>query len=180
MKLAGLSVVREPQKLILRSEADSGVLVKAVLFVGLAMVSLAFLAGISIFAGSAGGDPLKPRSNHVGFLWLVTSGIMLVVLPLYLSQIYKPTVSLELYSADRTVRSNGSIITRFEKIEYLEVAESRDSDGRFQYALTLFWGDGNELLVQRSYDERELLLLADEVSGFTEKPVRNIASTILT
>jgi hypothetical protein len=180
VKIAGLSVVREPQKLLLRSEADSGVLVKAVLFVGLAMVSLAFLAGVSVFAGSAGGDPLKPRSNHVGFLWLVTSGVMLVVLPLYLSQIYKPATALELYGADQTVRSNGSIITRFEKIEYLEVAESRDSDGRHQYALTVLWGDGNKLLVQRSYDERELLMLADEISLFTEKPVRNVPSTILT
>ena len=154
--------------------------IKALLFVGLAFFCLFALALISVFAGKSADDVLSPKRNHVGFLWAVLSGSMLVILPIYLVRVYKPPISIEMHRADRSVRSAGSIVTRFERIEFFEVLEDRDNDGQKVYRLTMFYGDGRELLIERSYDGAGVQALAREMSEFSESRLRLGGGLIVT
>jgi hypothetical protein len=179
-KLTGLNLQEESGRLVLSQETNSESLLKAVLFMSLTIVCLFALAGISVFTGSVNGNIVQPRSNHVGFLWAVTSVAMLILMPLYLSRIYRPQPPLEFLERDGTVRRDGSLLTRFDQIEYLELSEARDADGRYLSVLTMLHGDGRELVIHRSYEERDLLALADRLARYTGTTVRTVSSSMLT
>jgi hypothetical protein len=176
-----MTITEEKERLVLRSEAGSDATMKAILFLSFMMFGLLALGAISLFSGrSSGQDVLMPRSNHVGFLWAIASVAMLVVIPVYLGRLHRPALVLEFLRADKSVRRDGGIITRFERVEYLEVSESKDADGRYQYTLTLLYGDGQELVLERSYDEKAQLALADRLAAFVGTQVRCLSSSILT
>lgn len=113
-----------------------------------------------------------PRSNQLGFLWLSSTVGMFVVVPLYLRQVYGATETTTFSRTRRTVSRNGRPVTRFEKIECLQLRERRDPDGRFLYEVCLIHDDGSEKLLSQSYDERAAMNLANEVAAFSFSQVR--------
>ncbi|MGC4046940.1 MAG: hypothetical protein QM758_24355 [Armatimonas sp.] len=176
-----MTVREDEDRLVLRSEAGSDVTMKAVLFIGITIVCLFALGAISVFSGrSSGQDVLAPKGNNVGFLWAFSTVVMLVVIPWYLSKLHKPSFILELLKKDRSVRREGSIVTRFERVEFVEVSESMDPDGRHTYSVSIIYGDGQELMLEQSYEERDELALADRLAAYIGTQVRCSPSSILT
>lgn len=176
-----MTIREEDDRLILRSESGTDVTVKAVLFIGITIVCLFALGVISVFAGrSSGQDVLAPRGNNVGFIWAFSTVVMIVVIPWYLSRLHRPAFTLEFLKKDKSIRQEGSIVTRFERVEYIDVSESTDSDGRYSYTVSLVYGDGQEIVLEQSYNEREELALADRLAGYIGTQVRCSPSSVLT
>lgn len=153
---------------------------KAMLFVALACFCLFALALMSVFAGKNADDVLSPKRNHVGFLWAVLSGAMVVILPVYLAFAYKAPLVIEFHRNDQSVRSGGSIVTRFDKIEYFQLIEERDNDEQRVFRLTMFYGDGRELPIEKSYDGAGIGAVAREMSEFCGARLRASAERIVT
>ena len=171
-KVGGFTVSGDAYKRIFTLDDHANASVKAVFFAGMACFCIFALAVMSVIAGHSADDVLLPKRNHVGFLWAVSSGAMLLILPLYLGRIYRPPVVLEFHAADRSVRSGGSIVTRFEKIEFFDRLQEHDNDGQTLWRLSLVYGDGRELPIHCSYDGIGLGELAREMAEFSGASVR--------
>ncbi len=162
-----MTVREEDERLILRSESDNSTTARAILFLGITFACLTLMGAISVVSGrSSGQDIASVKGNNVGFLWIVATVVMIVAIPWYLSKIHKPTFTLELLKKDRSVRREGSIVTRFDKVEFVAVSEGKDSDSRYNYTVTLVYGDGQELVLEQSYDEKAELALAGKIAAY--------------
>ncbi|MGC4043947.1 MAG: hypothetical protein QM758_09130 [Armatimonas sp.] len=162
-----MTVREEDERLILRSEGGTNVTMKAILFIAITFACLTLMGAISLVSGrSTGQDIVTMKGNNVGFLWALATVVMLVAIPWYLSKLHKPTFTLELLKKDRSVRREGSIVTRFDKVEFVAVSEGKDSDSRYNYTVALVYGDGQELVLAQSYEERNQLALADRLAGY--------------
>jgi hypothetical protein len=73
---------------------------------------------------------------------------------------------------NEAIYSNNQLITRFSKVEYLQLKESRDPEGKTLVILTMFYGDGRELLIHEVYDERTAGNLANAISTVIHCDVR--------
>lgn len=113
-----------------------------------------------------------PHDNQLGFLWISATVGMFILVPIYLRKVYGATETVTFSRTRRTVTRNGRPVTRFEKIECLQLRERRDPDGRFLYEVCLLHDDGSEKLLSESYEERSAMNLANEIASFTFSQVR--------
>ena len=179
-KVGDFLVSGDANRRVFSKDNGSAASMKAFSFGLMAFFCLFALALMSVFAGKNADNVFSPKHNHVGFLWAVLSGAMLVILPVYLALSYNPPLVIEFHCNDQSVRSGGSIITRFDKIEYFQIVEDRDNDGQRLHRLVLFYGDGRELPIERSYDGAGVWELAREMSEFCGARVRSRVVSIVT
>ena len=109
---------------------------------------------------------LAPRENHFGFLWLFSSIVMLIVVPIYVSRTYKSALVFTFRRADDAFLRDNRLVARLRKIDYLSICEGRDPDARYLYLLNIVYNDGQQMLLHNGYDEREIMNLANEVAAF--------------
>lgn len=116
------------------------------------------------------GDPTRlfePQQNHFGFLWLVATILILVGIPFYVRQAYKSPLCYTFLQGDGgEFLRNGRRVTRFSRIEYLLLRETKDADGRYLYLLDISYNDGLRMMLYNGYDDREIMNLANEISRF--------------
>lgn len=118
------------------------------------------------------GDFFSPRRNHFGVMWGLSTLGMLVGFPLYISRAYRAPVTFTFNGRNGTIFKDNQLITRFGKVEYLQLREARDPDTKFLYAVSLFYNDGLELPIHEVYEEREAGNLANEIATFVHCGVR--------
>jgi hypothetical protein len=112
-----------------------------------------------------------PTQNHMGFLWICASLLMLVLVPLYVLRAYKAALTFTFRRSDDAFLRDGRLVTHLGRIEYLSVRETKDPDARYLYLLDVVYGDGQQMLLHNGYEEREILNLANEISAFVGRPV---------
>jgi len=112
-----------------------------------------------------------PTQNHMGFLWICASLLMLVLVPLYVLRAYKAALTFTFRRPDDAFLRDGRLVTHLRRIEYFSVRESKDPDARYLYLLDVVYGDGQQMLLHNGYEEREILNLANEISTFVGCPV---------
>lgn len=111
----------------------------------------------------------NPRTNHFGFLWLVGSLTMLVLLPVYVARLSRSDVTFIFDRAEAVFRRNGKIMARLPRIESVRIREQRQADGRFLYRLFVIHNDGYEVLIDESSEERETQQLGTEIASFLNR-----------
>lgn len=135
-----------------------------------AVLILGFLSIVqSLETGGNYGDPSRaftPTKNHFGFLWVFSTILMLVLIPLYVVKAYRSALVFSFRKSDNTFRRDNRVVTTLSHIENVNIAETKDPDSRYLYLLHLCYGDGFEMLLHNSYDEREIMNLANEISAF--------------
>jgi hypothetical protein len=107
-----------------------------------------------------------PTQNHFGFLWLVLLLGTVVGVPVYVMRTYKSALVFTFRRSDDAFLRDNHLVTRLRRIEYLTIRETKDPDARFIYLLDLVYNDGEEMLLHNTYDEREIMNLANEISAF--------------
>ena len=120
-------------------------------------------------------DPMHlfaPGENHMAFLWLVSSLLMLVFIPFIVTKAYRGAMTFTFRNSDNIFLKNRRPVTRLDRIEYLILHETFDPDSRYIYRLYVVYGDGREQFLHNGYDEREVMNLANEVSTFVRRPVK--------
>lgn len=171
-----VEVDRNAAELVVTARERGSLPVHGCLFLLFSMGCILLLGMMAVVSQSRfdahAGHFFAPRSNQLGFLWLFSTVGMFLVVPLYLRRVYGATVTTTFSRTQRIVSRNGRPVTRFEKIECLQLRERRDPDGRFLYEVCLLHDDGSEKLLSESYDERAAMNLANEIAGFAFSQVR--------
>jgi hypothetical protein len=160
-------------ELILRLENRGELSGKGCALFAVTMTTVMILGFLSIIqtvdTGANFTDPTQaftPTQNHFGFLWVFSSVLMLVLIPLYVVKAYRSALVFAFRKSDNTFRRDNRVITKLNRIEHISVCETKDPDARYLYMLHLVYGDGYEMLLHNGYDEREVLNLANEISAF--------------
>lgn len=135
----------------------------------LGLLSLAHDTQPPLTHGEAGF--FQPRGNHLGFLWLVSSLLLLILTPVYLLKTDRSHLSFSLDRARGQFRQNSVVITSLRRIEQVRIRRLVDPDRTPLYRLLVIYGDGHEILIHHSYDEAEIQALADEIADFVAVPV---------
>jgi hypothetical protein len=135
-----------------------------------AVMILGFLSILqTLETGGNYGDPSRaftPTKNHFGFLWVLSTLMMLVLIPLYVVKAYRSALVFSFRKSDNTFRRDNRVVSKLSRIENVRIAESKDPDSHYLYLLHLCYGDGYEMLLHNGYDEREVMNLANEISVF--------------
>lgn len=120
-------------------------------------------------------DPMhlfSPSENHMAFLWLVATGLMLIFVPYIVNRAYKVAMTFRFSKAENAFFKDRRRVTRLDKIENILLHETKDPDSRYIYRLYVVYGDGQQLFLHNGYNEREIMNLANEVSVFVHRPVK--------
>lgn len=174
-------VGRGDDTLTLRLENRGELTVKAVLLFSFTMTFILIVGVLSVIQTANVGsrttldDPqtlFAPTRNHFGFLWLVASLLMFILVPLYLRRTYRSTLVFSFDRAANAFTKSGKQITRLTRIEYICLRETKDPDGAYLYLLSILYGDGYEVQLYNGYEERTAMNLANEISTFIHCPVQ--------
>jgi hypothetical protein len=106
--------------------------------------------------------------NHFTFLWIIGIAMMLIGVPVYVGRAYRAALTFTFDKQAGVLRENNLRIVGLSRIEYVNIRETTDSDGRYLYLLRISHTDGHEVLLYNGYDEREVLHLASEIASFLE------------
>jgi hypothetical protein len=173
-------IKRTPDCLTLRFDNRGEVTLNGCIFFFVGMVCIACLGVLSVIQSAdsqnqkVATDPahmIGVHTNQSGFLWVVSTIAMCVLLPLYLWRLQRSAAVFTFTRPTNLFARNGKTITSFAKIEKLQIRETRDPDRRFLYEVELLYGDGYSVFLHNTYEEREAGNLAKEIAGFIEVPV---------
>jgi hypothetical protein len=120
-------------------------------------------------------DPMHlfaPSENHMAFLWIVATGLMLIFVPYIVNRAYKASIRFRFNKTENAFFKDRRRITRLDKIEHVLLHETKDPDSRYIYRMYIVYGDGNQLFLHNGYNEREIMNLANTVSVFVHCPVK--------
>lgn len=156
------------------------VTLRAALLFGVGMVCILILGVLSVVIGSTPGvlgpsgaeRALAPKANHIGWLWAFSCILMALGLPVYVWRSAASSTRFLFDRPTRTVRMNRRLLTKWHRIEWLEISEGRDPEGRFLYTIWLSYGDGLSQPLHHGYEERAAMNLANEIARFLGSDLR--------
>jgi hypothetical protein len=147
-----------------------GIAMISVMVMGFYAVMMALREGIDDSAGF-----LDPRRNHFGFFWMITSGLMLVSIPVYVVWAYRSRLTFRFDRTDNSFLRNGRRIGRLDRIECIRIRHEHDPDQNFSYRLIVEHGDGHQQVIDDSYDPMDVRPLAQILSDWLLVPLREEA-----
>ena len=112
------------------------------------------------------GRFFAPQENHFGFVWILSCGLMLVLMPYYVIRIYRASLVFTFRRSDDVFLRDNKLVAPLRRIESLVISETCDPDDRYLYLLHLVYGDGRQMLLHNDYNEREIMNLANEIGSF--------------
>lgn len=175
-RVGPFDVTNSPDQLVLRLENRGALTLQVCLLFLFTMMFVLILGIFAVVQTAQSGarsanmdDPARffsPQQNHFGFLWLILSLGMFVAVPVYVRHLYRAALVFSFRRSDEAFLRDGHLVTRLRKIEYLTIREVRDPDARYLYLLNVIYNDGQDMLLHNSYDEREIMNLANEIATF--------------
>ena len=176
-RLGPYEVRRTPEELTLRLDNHGDVSVKGCLFFLVGMICIVIVGVFSVIQSADSKNHKSPtdlehmvgiHTNQSGFLWVVLTLAMVVLLPIYLFRLQHSATEFmfKKTQTENLFLKNRKIISDFAHIENLQIRETYDPDRRFLYEVELFYGDGYSLFLHNTYDEREAGNLAKEIADF--------------
>jgi len=173
-------VDRDAAHLVIRAIDANALPVHGCLFVVFGMACILSLGLLAMVSERRYDDTpfgfFMPRRNHFGFLWLISTGAMVVFLPWWIRRLHGPASVVDFNRPERLVRRSGREIAPFSRLECVALREVNDPDGVLLVRVSLWHTDGMECDLAEEYDESAARELANEVSGFAGIPVRWIES----
>lgn len=126
---------------------------------GIAFLCLTLLGAAGVWmeastARDAGGPAgfFDPGQNHFGFLWLVALALLAGFVPFYVWRVSRSGVTLAFDRGEGVLRRNNAVVCRLVRIEFVRLAAVRRTQGQRCFRVSVFYDDGNELLVDESPD----------------------------
>jgi hypothetical protein len=173
-------IERTPDVLTLRFDNRGEVGVKGCLFFVVGMICILSLGVLSVIQSAdtknqkSASDPSHMfgiYTNQSGFLWILLTVAMCILLPLYLWRLQHSAAVFTFDKVQKRFARSGKTIASFAKLEHVRIRETKDPDQRYLYEVELLYGDGYSVFLHNTYEEREAGNLAKEIAVFVEIPV---------
>jgi hypothetical protein len=116
-------------------------------------------------------DFFSPTGNHFGFLWLVSTVVTFIGLPIFIVYVLRP---VRLVTFDRTRNeflSGNKKLCSVTRLEYVRLTDSQDTDRNSLTSISIDYADGNNLEIVEVYDEQMARDIANLISRHTGKPI---------
>lgn len=116
-------------------------------------------------------DFFSPTGNHFGFLWLVSTIVTFIGLPIFLTYILRPVRQVTFDKTRNEVLSGNRKLCLLTKLDYVRLTDSQDTDRKSLTAVSIDYADGELLDIVEVYDEQMARDIANMISRHTGKPI---------
>lgn len=116
-------------------------------------------------------DFFSPTGNHFGFLWLVSTIVTFIGLPIFLTYILKPVRQVTFDRTRNEILSGNKKLCLLTKLDYVRLTDSQDTDRKSLTAVSIDYADGALLEIVEVYDEQMARDIANKISRHTGKPI---------
>ena len=116
-------------------------------------------------------DFFSPTGNHFGFLWLVSTIVTFIGLPIFLTHILRPVRQVTFDKTRNEVLSGNRKLCLLTKLDYVRLTDSQDTDRKSLTAVSIDYADGELLDIVEVYDEQMARDIANMISRHTGKPI---------
>lgn len=116
-------------------------------------------------------DFFSPTGNHFGFLWLVSTIMTFIGLPIFLTYILRPVRQVTFDKTRNEVLSGNRKLCLLTKLDYVRLTDSQDTDRKSLTAVSIDYADGELLDIVEVYDEQMARDIANMISRHTGKPI---------
>lgn len=116
-------------------------------------------------------DFFSPTGNHFGFLWLVSTIVTFIGLPIFLTYIVKPVRQVTFDKTRNEILSGNKKLCLLTKLDYVHLTDSQDTDRKSLTAVSIDYADGALLEIVEVYDEQMARDIANMISRHTGKPI---------
>jgi hypothetical protein len=106
-----------------------------------------------------------PKRNHLGFLWLVSTAVLLIFLPFWMRRMHGASSQIVVSRTDRSL-TVGSERVRLAKVEAIVLREQHDPDGALMVQMSVSHTDGMDCIVLEDYDEVSVRAVASELARY--------------
>lgn len=178
--MSQFEIVREAERLTLTVPMERRLLMLGCPLFLLAFASVLLLGILCVLQDAhtahspTSVEPLSlfsPHVNHFGFLWLLSSVLISILVPLYVFWIGRDSQVFTFDRAEDRFMRHGKMIAPLRKIEHVQMRRSCDGGSRTKHALYLSYLDGHEMFIEESHDEGGMERLAQALADFVGVPV---------
>jgi len=170
-----LDVLHTPSilRLSLRSPGYMNVngcsLVVFTLFCNFVLAMLAIVSRKSVSREAS--DFFSPSGNHFGFLWLVSTVVTFLGLPIFLTYILKPVRQVTFDRTRNELLSGNKRLCALTKLDYIRLTDSQDTDRKSLTSISIDYADGNLCELVEVYDEQMAREIANLISRHVGKSI---------
>ena len=133
---------------------------------------LAMLAIVSrTTVSSNASDFFSPTGNHFGFLWLVSTIVTLIGLPIFITHVLKPVRQVTFDKTRNEILLGNKKLCSVVKLDYVRLTDSQDTDRKSLTSVSIDYADGSVFEIVEVYDEQMARDIANLISRHTEKPI---------
>jgi hypothetical protein len=170
-----LDVLHTPSilRLSLRSPGYMNVngcsLVAFTLFCNFVLAMLAIVSRKSVSREAS--DFFSPSGNHFGFLWLVSTIVTFIGLPIFLTYILRPVRLVTFDKTRNDFLSGNKRLCALTKLDYIRLTDSQDTDRKSLTSVSIDYADGNIFDLVEVYDEQMARDIANLISRHVGKSI---------
>jgi hypothetical protein len=170
-----LDVLHTPSilRLSLRSPGYMNVngcsLVAFTLFCNFVLAMLAIVSRKSVSREAS--DFFSPSGNHFGFLWLVSTIVTFIGLPIFLTYILRPVRQVTFDKTRNDFLSGNKRLCALTKLDYIRLTDSQDTDRKSLTSVSIDYADGNIFELVEVYDEQMARDIANLISRHVGKSI---------
>ena len=116
-------------------------------------------------------DFFSPTGNHFGFLWLVSTIVTFIGLPIFLIYVLKPVRQVTLDKTRNELLRGNRKLCALTKVDFVRLTDSQDTDRKSLTAVSIDYMDGCLLEVVEVYDEQMARDIANLISRHVGKRI---------
>jgi hypothetical protein len=116
-------------------------------------------------------DFFSPSGNHFGFLWLVSTIVTFIGLPIFLVYVLRPVRQVTFDKTRNDFLSGNKRLCALTKLDYIRLTDSQDTDRKSLTSVSIDYSDGNIFELVEVYDEQMARDIANLISGHVGKSI---------
>ncbi len=116
-------------------------------------------------------DFFSPTGNHFGFLWLVSTIVTFIGLPICLTFILKPVRQVTFDKPRNEILLGNRKVCLLIKLDYVRLTDGQDTDRKSLTSVSIDYADGALLEIVEVYDEQMARDIANMISRHSGKPI---------
>ena len=144
-------------------------LVAFTLFCNFVLAMLAIVSRKTVSRDAS--DFFSPSGNHFGFLWLVSTIVTFIGLPIFLVYVLRPVRQVTFDKTRNEFLSGNKRLSALTKLDYIRLTDSQDTDRKSLTSVSIDYADGNIFELVEVYDEQMARDIANLISGHVGKSI---------
>ena len=144
-------------------------LVAFTLFCNFVLAMLAIVSRKTVSRDAS--DFFSPSGNHFGFLWLVSTIVTFIGLPIFLVYVLRPVRQVTFDKTRNEFLSGNKRLSALTKLDYIRLTDSQDTDRKSLTSVSIDYADGNLFELVEVYDEQMARDIANLISRHVGKSI---------